>query len=257
MTVTIVLSLILLALMFLVGGIKGIGAFIALWLNFAILVVMIFAISFGFNATWVLVLGGGTVLLITILSTGASEQVTANALIIALTIMVLLTILIFPLEHLAMAQGFAEQNSEELEGLSLGISVSFVTIGVVAALLATLGAIAEAAVAIATAIEEIRESQPNMPFKKFMMASNRVGQQIVGTAVNTVLFGFMADFLSLAIWFAKLNYNFAAIINSKLFSSAMLSMLYAILGVVLVLPLMLALYRWQDYRKAHSERLNK
>lgn len=249
MTVTVLLSIILFGLMFLIGGFKGIGAFIALWLNFAILVVMITAISFGFNATWILIIGGGIVLLITILSTGASERVTANALLVAIVIMLILTVLIFPLEHLAIAQGFAEQNSDSLEGLSLGINVSFVTIGVAAALLATLGAIAEAAVAVATAIEEVRESQADMPFQKFVLASTRVGQQIVGTAVNTVLFGFMADFLSLAIWFAKLNYGLAAIINSKLFVSAMLSLLYAILGVILVLPLMIALYRWQEHLK--------
>ena len=46
MSVTLMLSLILLALMIIIGGMKGIGAFVSLWINFAIMVVMIMLINF-------------------------------------------------------------------------------------------------------------------------------------------------------------------------------------------------------------------
>lgn len=257
MTVTTVLALILFLLMFVIGGWKGVGAFISLWLNFAVLVVMIMLISFGFNAMWILLIGGALVLTITVLSAGATERVTMNALIASMIVMLILAVLIFPAEHLALAQGFAEQNSEELEGLSLGISVPFVIIGVVAALLATLGAIAEASVAVAASLDEMLADQKQFSIPQMMMAGTRVGQQIVGTAVNTILFGFMADFLSLAIWFAKLKYTWGEILNAKLFTSSMMSMVYAILGVILVLPITLGLYRIQEQRKLHEKEISE
>jgi uncharacterized membrane protein len=245
MSVTVVLALVLFVLMVLIGGMKGVGAFVSLWLNFGVMVVMILLINFHFSPLWVMLGGGAIVLTITIISTGADEQTTTNAMIAAFVVMILLTILILPAEHLAMAQGFAEENSDELEGLSLGVGINFVSIGIVAALLATLGAIAEAAIAIAASAGELLEQDPQIDLPKFAKAGAQVGQQIVGTAVNTVMFGFMADFLSLGLWFGKLHYTFAEILNAKLFVSAMLSMLYAILGVVIVLPITMGLYLWQ------------
>lgn len=245
MSVTLMLSLILLALMIIIGGMKGIGAFVSLWINFAIMVVMIMLINFQFNALAVLLVGGAFLLTVTILSAGADERTTTIALMASFIVMFALVILILPAEHLAMAQGFAEENSEELEGLSLGININFVTLGIVAALLATLGAIAEAAIAIAAGIGELLAG--------LARSGQHLGQQIIGTAVNTVLFGFMADFLSLAIWFGKLHYSLGEIVNAKLFTSSMLSLLYAILGVIVILPITMAIFLWQQRRQLQTD----
>lgn len=255
MTVTMVLAIILFVLMVAIGGGKGVGAFASLWVNFGIMIVMIMLINFQFNAMAVLLVGGAFLLTITILSSGADEETTSIALIASFIVMIALVLLILPAEHLAMAQGFAEENSEdseELEGLSLGINVNFVTLGIVAALLATLGAIAEAAIAIAAGVGELRHDQPNMKTSQLIRTGQKLGQQIIGTAVNTVLFGFMADFLSLAIWFGKLHYTIGEIMNAKLFTSSMLSLLYAILGVILVLPITLAIFVYQHNRKSNG-----
>ncbi|AVO65870.1 YibE/F family protein [Weissella cibaria] len=253
MSVTLMLSLILLALMIIIGGMKGIGAFVSLWINFAIMVVMIMLINFQFNALAVLLVGGAFLLTVTILSAGADERTTTIALMASFIVMFALVILILPAEHLAMAQGFAEENSEELEGLSLGININFVTLGIVAALLATLGAIAEAAIAIAAGIGELLADQPNMSLASLARSGQHLGQQIIGTAVNTVLFGFMADFLSLAIWFGKLHYSLGEIVNAKLFTSSMLSLLYAILGVIVILPITMAIFLWQQRRQLQTD----
>ena len=252
MTVTMVLAIILFVLMVAIGGGKGVGAFASLWVNFGIMIVMIMLINFQFNTMAVLLVGGAFLLTITILSSGADEETTSIALIASFIVMIALVLLILPAEHLAMAQGFAEENSEELEGLSLGINVNFVTLGIVAALLATLGAIAEAAIAIAAGVGELRQDQPNMKTSQLIRTGQKLGQQIIGPAVNTVLFGFMADFLSLAIWFGKLHYTIGEIMNAKLFTSSMLSFLYAILGVILVLPITLAIFVYQDNRKSNG-----
>src|SRR5699024_11740023 len=87
---------------------------------------------------------------ISVLSASADERTTAIALIASLIVMFILLAVILPTEQITIAQGFSEENSEDLEGLSLAINIDFGTLGIVAALLATLGAIAEASVAIAT-----------------------------------------------------------------------------------------------------------
>ncbi|MCM0582858.1 YibE/F family protein [Weissella diestrammenae] len=248
MTVNLLLALILLSLMVLIGGLKGAGAFLSLWINFGVLFVMIILINWGFNIFVVLMTCSIIVLMVTILSTGADEETILTAVQTSIIVMVILMVIIIPMQSLNEVQGFAVENSEELEGLTLQVAVSFVKIGMAAALLATLGAIAEAAVAIASGFFELTKHHPDMPIKKQLQMGQHLGEQIIGTAVNTVLFGFMADFLSLGIMFVKLNYSFADVINNKLFVATMLSMLYAFLGIILVLPITLILIRLK-YKK--------
>lgn len=243
MSVTLVLALILLVLMVVIGGKKGIGAFVSLWINFILLMGMLLLISWGFSMFMVLLIGSSLVLLITIYSAGADEETTMVALKSSLIVMLILILAIIPVEHLNFVQGFTVENSEELEGLSLQIGLNFGQLGIAAALLATLGAIAEASVAITSGLSEIMEHHPDMEVNKLMQSGYQLGYQIIGTALNTVLFGFMADFLSLGIMFAKLNYEIGDIINSKLLVSALLSMMYAFFGVIIVLPITLGLIK--------------
>lgn len=255
MSVLMMLSVILFVLMLAIGGIKGIGAFISLWISFAIMVVMIVLISFQFNAFWVLLIGGASLLTVTVLSASADERTTAIALIASLIVMFILLAVILPTEQITIAQGFSEENSEDLEGLSLAINIDFGTLGIVAALLATLGAIAEASVAIATGIGELLNSKPSLKNKELINVGQILGKQIIGTAVNTVLFGFLADFLSLAILFSKLKYSFVEVINSKLFTSSMLSLLYALLGVIITLPITIGIFLlYQKHQKVDYNR---
>lgn len=252
MTVTMMLAFILLVLMVCIGGVKGFGAFISLWINFVVMIAMLVMINFGFNAVIVLLIGGVLLLLVTILSAGANDEITSITMGASFIVMVALIILMLPAEYLNLAQGFAEENSEELEGLSLSIGLNFVSIGLVAAVVATLGAIAEASIAVTAGTYELIEHNPKMTATEIFKTGSQLGYQIVGTAVNTVLFGFMADFLSLGVWYAKLDYALGDIINSKLFVSTMLSMIYAILGVILVLPVSLGLIVWQHRRRHES-----
>lgn len=255
MSVTLVLAFILLLLMLIIGGKKGLGAFVSLWINFILLMGMLILISWGFNMFMVLLIGSSLVLLITIYSAGADEETTTVALQSSLIVMFILILVIIPVEHLNLVQGFTVENSEELEGLSLQIGLDFAQLGIAAALLATLGAIAEAAVAITSGLSEIMEHHPNMELNNLIRSGYHLGQQIVGTALNTILFGFMADFLSLGIMFAKLNYGFGDIMNSKLLVSAILSMMYAFLGVIIVLPITLGLIKIRQI-KLQKKKLN-
>ncbi|MCT7679734.1 MAG: YibE/F family protein, partial [Lactobacillus iners] len=59
----------------------------------------------------------------------------------------------------------------------------------------------------------------------------------LGTAINTILFGFFGSFLPLFIWFMRLNYSLVEILNDKLFVSEALIVVYSFVGVLLTIPL--------------------
>lgn len=245
MSVALSLGFILLILMCVIGGFKGLGAFISLGLNIIILIIVMTLLSWGFNLYIVTGVGAILILTVTILSSGTDEDTAINAMVVSLTIMLMLMLVIVPVIHWAQAYGFAGEHASMLESLSLTIPVNFMNLSIAAALLATLGAISEASVAFSSTLTFIYKDveQPNLT--KLYEASRQAGLSIVGTAVNTVLFGFFAEFLGAALLFAKLQYTWAEIINAKLFVATMLSVLFAILGVLLVLPMTLLYFYYQ------------
>jgi len=245
MTVTVVLSLILLVLMFWVGGFKGLGAFFSLILNLIMLLIITSMLSWGFNLYAAVGLGGVLILTVTTLSSGADEDTSMVAIVVSLIIMTLLIFVIVPVISWTGAYGFASEHAAMLESLSLTVPVSFLNLTIAGTLLATLGAISEASVAFAASMNLIYRDVKEPNFTHLYEASRDAGVSIVGTTVNTVLFGFFASFLSAALVFAKLHYGFAEIINSKLFVSMTTAMLLAILGVVLVLPITLIYFYYQ------------
>lgn len=231
-----VLGLILLGLMTLIGGKTGATAFLSLLFNFCLLFLAVVLISWGFPAVAVSLVIGTIILAFTIFFGEANEVAAKPAYIAALIVMVILVLIIFPVENWIMAQGFSLEDSEDLEGMSLAIGVSFIGVAVTEAILSTLGAIAEATIAIAAGLSEILAQHPQLPTKRLYIDGISIGKQIIGTTFNTLFFGFFGGFLALFIWFSGLHYSFGSVINNKIFVAEVLMVLFSLMGVILVVP---------------------
>jgi len=231
-----VLGLILLGLMTLIGGKTGATAFLSLLFNFGLLFLAVVLISWGFPAVAVSLVIGTIILAFTIFFGEANEVAAKPAYIAALIVMVILVLIIFPVENWIMAQGFSLEDSEDLEGMSLAIGVSFIGVAVTEAILSTLGAIAEAAIAIAAGLSEILAQHPQLPTKRLYIDGISICKQIIGTTFNTLFFGFFGGFLALFIWFSGLHYSFGSVINNKIFVAEVLMVLFSLMGVILVVP---------------------
>lgn len=231
-----VLGLILFGLMTLIGGKTGATAFLSLLFNFGLLFLAVVLISWGFPAMGVSLVIGTIILAFTIFFGEANEVAAKPAYMAALIVMVILVLIIFPVENWIMAQGFSLEDSEDLEGMSLAIGVSFIGVAVTEAILSTLGAIAEAAIAIAAGLSEILAQHPQLPTKRLYIDGISIGKQIIGTTFNTLFFGFFGGFLALFIWFSGLHYSFGSVINNKIFVAEVLMVLFSLIGVILVVP---------------------
>ena len=63
-----------------------------------------------------------------------------------------------------------------------------------------------------------------------------IGSDILGTAMNTILFGFFGSFLPLFIWYMRLHYSLFEVLNDKLFVGECLIIVYSFIGVLLTIP---------------------
>jgi uncharacterized membrane protein len=137
-------------------------------------------------------------------------------------------------EHFGQFGGFAAENADELEGLSLNIGLSFSTISFVVMSIATLGAVAEAAMAISADLNEVIERE-SPTLSELKTQAQIIGGQILGTAINTLFFGVLGASLTLIVWYVRLSYSWAEFFNSKMLLAEVATMLLGMLGILLAI----------------------
>ncbi len=103
--------------------------------------------------------------------------------------------------------------------------------------MSSLGAIAEAAMAISSGLTEILENHPERTNRQLIHSGMAIGRQIIGTTFNTLFFGFFGGFLALFIWFLGLHYSFGTIMNNKIFVAEMIEILISFIGVLITVPM--------------------
>ncbi|MFT8813389.1 YibE/F family protein [Oenococcus sp.] len=236
MTTFVWLIIILFLLMILVAGKQGFKAFIGLIINLAAIFLLIILINWQFNVYIVTVAISFIILAVSIYLSADNQEVTNHAFVASLIVLFAVVLLIIPINYLANVQGFSSESSEELEGLLLAVGLNFHRIAFIVTVIASLGAIAEASMAISADLHELIESTPDITNANLYKQGNMIGAQIIGTALNTLFFGVLGENLTLAIFYIRLHYSFAQLINGKLLVAAIIDLFIAMIGVLLTIP---------------------
>ena len=251
------LGLVLMLLMIAVGGRQGWSAFLSLLLNFGFLFFAIILIAFHVPPMMVTLMTGVIILAITIFMGEDDLRTTVTAFWASVVVLLVLVVLIYLVEHWAMAQGFGLEDSDDLEGMSTAIGISYLKVIITTATLSTLGAIAEAAMAIAAGLTEILVEHPDLSDNRLMQSGMEIGKQIIGTTLNTLFFGFFGGLLALFIWFAGLNYSFGTIVNDKIFVSEIIAVLISFIAVIVTVPASTMIMIWQKHRGIDKDEVVK
>lgn len=235
------LLILLLVLMILVGGKTGIKSYLSVIINACLIILVALLISWGVNIIALAIIFI-PLKLVTIIYLGTHDYVVAkNSFIVALVVSIIISCVIIVIQYLAQTAGFGDQAAEELVGLSLQPGISFPQISIVVAIFSALGAIAEASVAMSAGILELKKQVNSITQKQLIANGTQMGNDILGTALNTILFGFFGSFLPMFIWYMRLNYSVFEIINDKIFVGECLIIFYSFIGVILTIPLTLTL----------------
>ncbi|KRM88426.1 hypothetical protein FD19_GL000723 [Lacticaseibacillus thailandensis DSM 22698 = JCM 13996] len=242
----LLLVLALLVLLVAVGGKRGLSIFMSLILNSLVLMISVILMAGGFSPVWVAAVAGLLILAATIFLTNSDINVAGPAFVSAIIVMLGLLVLVLVVVIHSHAAGFGAEDSEDLEGMELLIGVRFQQIMIAASLLSTLGAIAEAAIAVAAGINELDVERDHAGIV-------RMGREIIGTAINTLFFGFFGGFAGLFIWFSQLKYPLWEVFNNKIFVAELLTVLFSVVAVVLTVPVT----TWVVGRRARAGRAQK
>ena len=238
MNALVLLAAILFILMALIGGKKGIRSFLALFFNFGVLMItVIFMNDPNLNPIYLTLIACVAISGINLFYINEVNSKTKTAFISTIITTVILLLFIIVITDKTMIQGFGEEEIEELGMFSLYIGVDFVKIAASVIIMSTIGAITDAAIAISSPMREIYYHNPNLSRKELFASGLSIGRDILGTSTNTLFFAFFGGYLSLLIWFKDLSYSGGEIVNSKIFSAEMITILCAGIGVTIVIPI--------------------
>ena len=231
------LIVVLAILMAIVGGETGIRSFFSVLINTLLLILVAMLISWGISIP-IIILIFIPLKLVTIIFLGTHDYTVAkNSFYAAFVVCLIVSVIVLIFQWMAQAAGLGPAAGDILVGLSRMPGLSYPMIAVAVAIFSALGAVAEAAVAMSSGLLEIKKHHAGITKKEFVASGNSIGTDIIGTAMNTILFGMFGSFLSLFLWYLRLNYSFGQVVNEKLFVNEALIILYSLIGVLITVPL--------------------
>lgn len=238
MNVLVILAGILLFLMSLIGGRKGVRSFFAIFFNFGVIMITVVLMNDPTIDPVILTIIACVVIsCINLFYINGVNSKTKTAFLSTIICTVILLLFIIFITNKAMIQGFGEEEIGELGMFSLLVEVDFVKITVSVIIMSTIGAITDTAIAVSSPMREIHFHHPNITRKELFLSGLSIGRDILGTSANTLFFAFFGGYLALLIWFKDLSYSIGEVVNSKIFSSEMITILCAGIGVTLVIPI--------------------
>jgi uncharacterized membrane protein len=237
MTVQLWLATILFILMIGIGGKKGARSFAALFLNFGVLLFAIILMNDpNMNPIILTLIACILISCISLFFISEINIKTVTAFISTIITTGFLLFFILMLTEKAMIQGFSEEEIEEIGAFSLFVGVDFVKIGASMIIMSTIGAIIDLSISISSPMREIAYHNPSISRKSLFASGLSIGRDILGTSTNTLFFAFFGGYMALLIWFKDLSYSIGEIVNSKVFSSEMIFIGSAGIGVALAIP---------------------
>ncbi|MFC6177312.1 YibE/F family protein [Companilactobacillus huachuanensis] len=224
-------------LLLMVTGTRGFTLLFGLGINIFSIIALLILIADGFNALITTCIISVVILVVAIYMNVDNPNTASTAFKTSLLIMVVILLITIPLEYWASAQGMAAENQDELEGFSLAAGISYPKLAISIIVINSLGVISETSVAITSGLNEIVDNKPTMTPSEIFDDGFSVGNKILNTQTNTLLFNFFASTFPLFFVIHSLGYKFTEVLNDKLVVAEILTTLICTIGVILTVPI--------------------
>jgi uncharacterized membrane protein len=104
-------------------------------------------------------------------------------------------------------------------------------------LIASLGAVMDIGISIASAIFEIHNANPKLNKKQLFNSGMNMGKDIIGTMSNTLILAFAGSSFSLLIIIATANMSYIQVSNLDLVCTEIIQGIAGSIGIILTVPL--------------------
>ena len=231
------LSLILLILLTIIGGKRGIKTFFTIYMNLALLFILVIIVGWGFNPTIPTLIICTIISIIILFFLNGTNKKTISSFISVIITLIVFTIITFILGNNIYIQGYAEETIDSVGYLIYNTGLEMLPLSNCLIIIGLIGTINDTSIAISSALYEIHENNPKLSEKELFLSGMNIGKDILGTTTNTLFFAYLGGFMTLFIYFQDFQYSFTTIINSKIFAIEFTRIILSGISSFLIIPL--------------------
>lgn len=147
----------------------------------------------------------------------------------------LATVFAHVISHLVHVSGYNMANAGAIMHLANGASVRGLFISSV--LVASIGAIMDSTISVASAMEEIKLSNPTISTNHLFKAGFNVSCDVMGTMSNTLILTLIGSSLSMMVFMHVTNTSFNQFINNDLIVMEIIKGIAGSMGMIFALPI--------------------
>ncbi len=231
------LSVILFILLLLIGGRRGLKTFISIYLNLALVLVLIIIVGWGFNPTipTIIICLIITTIVLFILN-GYNKKTKSSFLSVLIILLVFMGITIL-FGNKIYIQGYSEETIEAIGYVEYNTGINMLALSNCVIIIGLIGNIIDTSIAISSALYEVHVNNPNLSKIELFQSGMNIGKDILGTTTNTLFFAYLGSYMTLLIFFQDYRYSFTTILNSKIFAQEFTRIILSGTAAFLIIPI--------------------
>ena len=233
-----ILGFILLFLIMIIGGDRGVISLISLVGNMLLLSLAIWLMAAGAPVLLVTVGAGIVISCVTLFYQNDTNMKTKSAFAAVAITMTILFFFIYMVVWRSEAGGLNEIQAVEDDVLyyNMNLDISMRNVATAVIILSTLGAVLDMALTVTTSVYEVSIHKPEMKLTELVESGMQIGREVIGTTVNTLLFAYLGESLLLFSYLKMQDYTLETLLNSKILFQNCVSMIFGAIACVVVMP---------------------
>lgn len=220
-----------------IGGIKGLKAFITLFLT--VVVVIFFLVPLlvkGYSPIPITIVAVGIITVITLFIVSGINRKTLAGILGTVLGTIIAGVLAMGVSNYTQLVGMGSEDMQALVYGSNGHFLDYRGILFSGVIIGALGAVMDVAISIASSMWEIEELNPEITNKQLIKSGMNIGKDIMGAMSNTLILAYVGSSLSLIMVFVSFKLSFCEIINLDIVATEIIRSIAGSIGLVLSIP---------------------
>jgi uncharacterized membrane protein len=219
------------------GGKKGLYSIVALAFTGTMFIfVLIPCIFNGFNPMLITIICAILSSVVSFILIGGYNKKSLVAIIGTLLGIIAAGLISFVFGKMTYLTGVNMDKGTQLVYIALDYGVKIKGLLFASILIASMGAVMDVSMSIASSMQEIHQLNPKISFKQLFDSGMKIGKDIMGTMANTLILAFMGGSLGLMLILWGYNMEFVQLINMPFLSVEVIQGLAGSIGIVLTVP---------------------
>lgn len=253
----IILFVLFLLIILIVGKIQGLKAIIAFIITMlAIFFFMLPQIINGHNAIFITILTSVIVIIVSFVIISGLQKKSIAAMIGTSGGIICAGIVALIFGVLAKLSG-GQEEAMYLSMNSQNIPFNFKDLLFSGIVIASLGAAMDVGMSIASALDELKQKNPNMVAKDLFKSGMNIGADVIGTMTNTLILAYVGGAINTVLLFMVNNVPLDEILNIEMIATDVISALAASVGVIFSVPITAMAYAILNNKKLIYNRKSK